>query len=114
MPQPAVRCLATLNDAQLHGLCDVLLDCVEGDASVGFMQPLARERALLFWRGVADGVASGERALRAAEDVAGDIVGTEQVVLAQPDNQPHRADIAPTSRRFWCTGAHVGKAWARR
>ena len=91
---PLIRCLATLGDAHLHGLCDVLLDCVEGDASVGFMHPLPRERAAAFWRGVAEGVASGERALLVAEDAAGEIVGTVQVVLAQPDNQPHRADIA--------------------
>lgn len=94
MPQALVRCLPTLTDAQLHDLCDVLLDCVEGDASVGFMHPLPRERALAFWRGVAEGVARGERALLAAEDAAGGIVGTVQVVLAQPENQPHRADIA--------------------
>jgi len=94
MPQAPVRCLTTLNDAQLQGLCDVLLDCVEGGASVGFMLPLPRERALAFWRGVAEGVVRGERALLVAEDAAGDIVGTVQVVIAQPDNQPHRADIA--------------------
>jgi len=94
MPEVPVRCLTTLNDAQLHGLCDVLLDCVEGDASVGFMHPLPRERALAFWRGVAEGVARGERALLVAEGAAGDIVGTVQVLIAQPDNQPHRADIA--------------------
>ena len=94
MPQVPVRCLTTLNDAQLHDLCEVLLDCVEGDASVGFMHPLPRERALAFWRGVAEGVARGERALLVAEDAAGGIVGTVQVVLAQPDNQPHRADFA--------------------
>ena len=94
MRQAPIRSLAMLNDAQLHGLCEVLLDCVEGDASVGFMQPLPRERALAFWRGVAEGVARGERALLVAEDAAGNIVGTVQLVLAQPDNQPHRADIA--------------------
>ena len=94
MPQAPVRLLATLNDAQLHGLCEVLLDCVEGDASVGFMHPLSGARALAFWRGVAEGVARGERALLVAEDAAGAIAGTVQVVLAQPDNQPHRGDIA--------------------
>jgi GNAT superfamily N-acetyltransferase len=38
-------------------------------------------------------VATGERALLVAEDEAG-VVGTVQLVLAQPDNQPHRADLA--------------------
>jgi GNAT superfamily N-acetyltransferase len=94
MTVPTIQRVAALGDAQLHGLVDVLLDCVEGGASVGFMAPLSRERALAFWRGVAEGVARGERVLLVAEDAAGAIVGTVQVVLAQPDNQPHRADIA--------------------
>lgn len=91
---PMVRRVETLGDAQLHGLVEVLLDCVEGGASVSFMHPLPRERALAYWRGVAAGVASGDRALLVAEDAAGAVVGTVQVRLAQPDNQPHRADIA--------------------
>jgi GNAT superfamily N-acetyltransferase len=71
----------------------VLLDCVEGGASVSFMQPMGRERALAFWRDVAAGVERGERALLVAEDAQG-VVGTVQLVLAQPENQPHRADVA--------------------
>lgn len=78
----------------VEALADVLVDCVEGGASVSFMLPLARGKALAFWRGVADGVARGERALLVAEDGAGRIVGTVQLVMAMPDNQPHRADVA--------------------
>lgn len=78
----------------IEALAEVLLDCVEGGASVSFMWPLPRERALDFWRGVADGVARGERVLLVAEDPAGAIVGTAQLILSQPDNQPHRADVA--------------------
>jgi GNAT superfamily N-acetyltransferase len=74
-------------------LTDVLLDCVEGGASVSFMWPLPRERALAFWRGVAEGVARGERVLLIAEDAEG-IVGTVQLVTGLPENQPHRADVA--------------------
>src|SRR6201991_682038 len=78
----------------VEALAEVLIDCVEGGASVGFMLPLPRERALEFWRDVVDDVMRGERALLVAEDDAGRIVGTVQMVLAQPDNQPHRADVA--------------------
>lgn len=81
-------------EAAVEGLADVLVDCVEGGASVSFMLPLARDKALAFWRGVADGVARGERALLVAEDAHGAIVGTVQLVMAMPDNQPHRADVA--------------------
>jgi GNAT superfamily N-acetyltransferase len=87
------RRLQTVTESELAQLGDVLVDCVDGGASVSFMHPLVRERALAFWRGVADGVAAGERALLVAEDTAG-ICGTVQLVLKQPDNQPHRADLA--------------------
>ncbi len=85
----------TNDPAVAEALTDVLLDCVEGGASIGFMQPLPRAKALAFWEGVLASVARGERVLLVAEDVASNaIVGTVQVILTMPDNQPHRADIA--------------------
>ena len=45
--------------ACIEALADVLIDCVGGGASVSFMLPLPREKAVAFWRGVADGVAVG-------------------------------------------------------
>jgi len=84
-------------------LSAVLIDCIDGGASVSFMAPLPRERAEAFWRDVAVGVAAGERLLLVARERAtGDIVGTVQVVLGQPENQPHRADVAKmlVHRRF--------------
>ena len=76
-------------------LTDILIDCVEGGASVSFMTPLSREKAEAFWRDVAAGVGRGERALLVAEDaVTNSTVGTVQVVFGQPENQPHRADVA--------------------
>jgi GNAT superfamily N-acetyltransferase len=90
---PRIRLLSTVTGTQLQGLAAVLADCVDGGASVSFMQPLAEERAQAFWRHVADGVARGERALLVAEDAEG-IVGTVQLVLAQPENQPHRAEVS--------------------
>jgi GNAT superfamily N-acetyltransferase len=90
---PVVRRLHTVSEAQVQALADVLIDCVEGGASVSFMHPLSLARAQAFWRDVAAGVASGERALLVAEDDTG-IIGTVQVVLGQPENQPHRADVS--------------------
>ncbi len=89
----AVRRVSGLTDAQVHELALVLIDCVDGGASVSFMHPLPLPKALAFWRQVADDVERGARALLIAED-AGGIVGTVQVVLAQPENQPHRADVS--------------------
>ncbi|WP_416136238.1 GNAT family N-acetyltransferase [Aquabacterium sp. A7-Y] len=80
--------------ACVEALADLLIDCVEGGASVSFMLPLPREKALSFWRGVAEGVARGERVLLVAEDGEGQIVGTVQMITSLPDNQPHRADVA--------------------
>jgi GNAT superfamily N-acetyltransferase len=80
--------------ACVEALADVLIDCVEGGASVSFMLPLPREKAVAFWRGVADSVARGERVLLVAEDGDGQIAGTVQLVLSMPDNQPHRGDVA--------------------
>ena len=81
-------------EEQIGALSSVLIDCVEGGASVSFMLPLTQERADAFWQGVAEGVAEGERILLVAQDELGEMVGTVQVVLKQPENQPHRADIA--------------------
>jgi GNAT superfamily N-acetyltransferase len=80
--------------ASVEALADVLIDCVQGGASVSFMAPLPRDKALSFWRGVAESVARSERVLLVAEDVQGRIVGTVQLITAMPDNQPHRADVA--------------------
>ena len=80
--------------ACVEGLADVLIDCVEGGASVSFMLPLPRDKAVRFWRNVADGVARHERVLLVAEDRQRQIAGTVQLVMAMPDNQPHRADVA--------------------
>ena len=78
----------------VDALSDLLIDCVEGGASVSFMWPLSREKARGFWKEVAQGVASGERVLLVAQQADGSIVGTAQLVVGLPENQPHRADVA--------------------
>jgi GNAT superfamily N-acetyltransferase len=86
---------ANPNRAVAEALADLLIDCVEGGASVGFMHPLPRPKAVAFWEGVLASAARGERIVLVAEDQESNaIVGTVQVVLAMPDNQPHRADVA--------------------
>lgn len=92
-PSWSIRRLISIDDRQIDELAGLLIDCVEGGASVSFMHPLTRDRALTFWRRVAHGVAAGERALLVAEDAQG-VCGTVQLVLDQPENQPHRADLA--------------------
>jgi GNAT superfamily N-acetyltransferase len=91
-PTPTLRRLHTLDEALIGELAHLLIDCVEGGASVSFMDPLPRDRAVSFWRRVGQDVTAGHRALLVAEDAEG-LCGTVQLVLDVPDNQPHRADL---------------------
>jgi len=88
-----VRRLQTVSAQHIDQLASVLIDCVEGGASVSFMHPLTRADAAAFWASVASDVGRGARALLVAEDELG-ICGTAQLVLALPPNQPHRADVS--------------------
>jgi len=93
-PGIRVRRLHTFGEREITELAQVLIDCVEGGASVSFMLPLPREKARAYWRGVAQSAARGERAVLAAVDPLGTIVGTVQLILDLPENQPHRGDLA--------------------
>ena len=90
---------------QCGALAEILIACVDGGASVSFMAPLAADKAEAFWHSVADSVEMGERLLIVAKERRrGTVVGTVQVLLKQPENQPHRADLAkmlvhPNARR---------------
>ncbi len=112
---PALR-LRRLDGAEAAALApalaEVLVDCVAGGASVSFMHPLDPTRALAFWRGVAEGVAAGDRALVVAEE-AGLVLGTVQLLLGMPENQPHRAEIAKMLVRRSARGRGIGSALMR-
>jgi GNAT superfamily N-acetyltransferase len=102
-PDATIRRLHRLDDAQVEALADLLVESVDDGASVGFMYPLEKAKAVAFWQRVADGVGAGERALLVAEDDTG-IVGTVHLMLALPENQPHRAELTkmlihPRARR---------------
>jgi GNAT superfamily N-acetyltransferase len=83
---------APVADGPLHQLADVLVDCVEGGASVSFMSPFSHQQALAFFGNVVSSVASGDAVVLAAR-LDRRIVGTVQLALDTPPNQPHRADI---------------------
>ena len=88
-----IRRLTAPSAAELEQLAGVLIDCVQAGASVSFMLPMTRERALAFWNRIAEAVRRGDRALIVAEDEQG-ICGTVQLAFDLPENQPHRADLA--------------------
>src|SRR4051812_42791708 len=72
-------------------LAEVLVDCVDGGASVSFMAGLTHDEATAFWQGEA--ASDDGRAILVAEDAEG-VFGVVQVIPAWPPNQPHRADIS--------------------
>lgn len=90
-----IQRLDEVTRVQIEQLANVLIDCVDGGASVSFMAPLARMQAVAFWERVASSVTEGSRVLLVAEDdVQRRIVGTVQLIIDLPPNQPHRADVA--------------------
>jgi GNAT superfamily N-acetyltransferase len=91
-PAWTIRRVEAADERDVEALVDILIDCVEGGASVSFMRPMTRDKARAFWQRVAVGVSAGERALLVAEDAQG-MCGTVQLLLDLPENQPHRADL---------------------
>jgi GNAT superfamily N-acetyltransferase len=107
-----LRELTKASESELRALAELLIDCVDGGASVSFMSPLLPDRALAFWRRAADAAANGERVLLVAEDDGG-ILGTVQVVLDQPENQPHRADVSKMLVRRHARRRGIGESLMR-
>jgi GNAT superfamily N-acetyltransferase len=79
--------------AHREALADVLVDCVEGGASVSYMIPFPKADARAAFAAIEPEIAGGRRVLLAAF-ADGDLVGTVQLAAAWPPNQPHRADVA--------------------
>jgi GNAT superfamily N-acetyltransferase len=100
---------APIPDAALEQLASVLVDCVEGGASVSFMSPFSLEEGLAFFLKVARSVAAGDTVLLAAK-LDGRIVGTVQLGLDTPPNQPHRADIEKMLVHRSARGRGIGAA----
>jgi GNAT superfamily N-acetyltransferase len=97
-------------EARRHvgALARVLVDCVEGGASVSFMAPFSEAEAEAFFENAINGVERGERILLAAF-IDDELVGTVQIVAATPPNQPHRADVAKLLVRRSARGRGVAK-----
>jgi GNAT superfamily N-acetyltransferase len=74
-------------------LIDLLVDSVEGGASVNFVWPMTRPKAEAWWAGALASHARGERVILTAEATAR-LDGTVQIILAPQENQAFRADIA--------------------
>ncbi len=100
--------------ATVTALAEVLVDCVEGGASVGFMSPFDNDRAEAFWAATLDAATRGERIVLVAEDAGGGaIIGTVQIIVSAPENQPHRGEISKMLVHRRARGRGVGEALMR-
>ncbi len=78
---------------QLDALAAVVVDCVEGGASISYLAPFSLADARAALEPMVAEAERGRRLLLAAF-LNGDLVGTVSVLLAFPPNQPHRGEIA--------------------
>jgi GNAT superfamily N-acetyltransferase len=92
--QVEVRRLAPAEARErLDALAAVLADCVAGGASVGYMEPFSHADARTVYEDYVRDAEQGRRIILGAF-LDGELVGTAQLVLAVPPNQPHRAEVA--------------------
>lgn len=75
-------------------LCEILVDCVEHGASVGFLGPLDPADANAYWCRVERAVAEGRCVLLVAALADGAVAGTVQLDVDTMPNQPHRATVS--------------------
>lgn len=111
---PEIRRLAgEALTAQLDALASVLEDCVAGGASVGFMAPFDHADARALYDQYAAEVSDGKRLLLAAFS-EGKLVGTAQVILSAPPNQPHRGDVTKVLVHRSARGRGIGQLLMQR
>ena len=81
-------------EAHLDDLCRILIDSVEEGAAISFLSPLSRHDAAQFWLGsVKQALTAGATILFGAF-IEDRLIGTVQLIIAMPPNQPHRAEIS--------------------
>ncbi|MEV0524018.1 GNAT family N-acetyltransferase [Streptomyces sp. NPDC050439] len=83
----AGQLLATADD-----LAGLLADVVDGGSSLGFLAPLDKAAAAIWWRSLAPAVAEGRLAIWVARD-GERITGTVSVGFVDKPNGRHRAEI---------------------
>jgi acetyltransferase len=107
-----IRQLESPDRTQFLDLCELLIDAVEGGASVGFLGPLTMRTAADYWESVISELSSGLGLFIAEEEDR--IVGTVQVALCGKENGQHRAEIRKLcvlqSRRREGIGAELMRA----
>jgi GNAT superfamily N-acetyltransferase len=80
-------------DAAISELAALVVDAVEGGASINFLAGATPEQAAGWWRARAAGVEAGHITIFVARDDAGRIVGSTLMDRSTNPNSPHRAEI---------------------
>ncbi|MEU4266367.1 GNAT family N-acetyltransferase [Streptomyces sp. NPDC026092] len=76
------------------GLAALLVDAVDGGASLGFLTPLDPTEAAGYWQGVADEAERGVRDVWAAHAPDGEVLGAVTLARTDKPNGRHRGEIA--------------------
>ncbi|MFF8277891.1 GNAT family N-acetyltransferase [Streptomyces lateritius] len=95
-PAPHVERLdpAGIRAHAADGLAALLVDAVDGGASLGFLAPLEPVEAASWWREVADEAERGVREVWAAYGTGDEILGAVTLVRTDKPNGRHRGEIA--------------------
>lgn len=109
-PVPTIDPLsaAAFPDA-VDGLAALLVDAVEGGASLGFLAPFTHAEAAAWWRTRARAVASGNLVVWAARDAAG-VTGTVSLAREAKPNGGHRAEVLKLMVHRRARGLGLGRA----
>ncbi|MFK4101563.1 GNAT family N-acetyltransferase [Streptomyces sp. NPDC019531] len=103
-----------LDEAQLMDrideLAELLVDTVDGGASIGFLASMDRAAAVAWWKERAGAVAAGRWAVWAAHD-GRRLVGTVSLVFPFPDkpNSRHRAELVKLMVHREARGQGLGR-----
>ena len=79
-------------ERDIQRLADLLIDAVEAGASVGFLPPLSKASALVYWREVITAMQQGTRVLLVALE-HDRVQGAVQLALETRLNGDHRAEV---------------------
>ncbi|HTO52424.1 MAG TPA: GNAT family N-acetyltransferase [Myxococcota bacterium] len=82
----------TRTEASVADLGQLLIDATAHGTGVGFLHPLARDKAEAHWRKAFAAAERGERVILGLREQSR-IVGTVTLVVGLPENQPHRAEV---------------------
>lgn len=112
MTATLIRLSATGVLDRLDALADLMVDTVDGGASIGFLGPLDHAEATAWWKGRAAAVAAGTLAIWAAH-VGDRTVGTVSLAFPDKPNSRHRAELVKLMVHRDARGQGLGRALLR-